>query len=100
MDMNYMDTLSETMNKLSGKGYTGEFSIMDDVIVSAASKVKYKPEDLVIKESYRFEAPSKRYDSSELFAIEAGDGTKGTLVISFGAKHSQNAEVVKKIKKL
>lgn len=38
-------------------------------------------------------------DSSKIFAIEAKDGTKGTLVISDGAKHFRNSEVIENLKK-
>ncbi|WP_258104443.1 hypothetical protein [Marinoscillum sp. MHG1-6] len=37
-------------------------------------------------------------DSSELFMFEANDGTKGTLVMAYGAKHSQNVSLIKQVK--
>jgi len=37
-------------------------------------------------------------DETALFAIIANDGTKGTLVMSYSARHFQNIALIKKIK--
>ncbi len=36
-------------------------------------------------------------DETVVFAIAAEDGTKGTLVMSYSAEHSQNVELIAKI---
>ncbi len=93
----YMDTLSEQMNHLKEKGYTEDFSIKENSVSSSSGK-SYKPEELLITETYRFEGESNPSDSSELFAIEATDGVKGLLVSAFGAMTEVNDVVLKKIK--
>ena len=93
----YMDTLSEQMNYLKKNGFTEEFNIEGNYILSSNGN-KYNPEDLLITETYRFEGESNPADSSELFAIVTNDNKKGILVSAFGAKLNNNAETLKRIK--
>jgi len=51
----------------------------------------------LIIDSYRFEGMTDPADESTVFAIEAKDGTKGTLVISYGASTAQNEELIRQI---
>ena len=37
-------------------------------------------------------------DDAVVFALEATDGVKGTLVMSYSAEHNQNLELIKQIK--
>ena len=92
-----MDTLVEQIEKLKQKGIVEEFSVEGNKVITKSGK-KFDPEDLIIKETYRFEGESNPSDSSDLFVIEANDGTKGSLITSHGAKHSQNVEVIRKIR--
>ncbi len=92
------DTLVEATNDLIGRGFTENFKAEDKFIVALNSKATYKPADLRITETYRFEGKSNPADSVELFAIVGEDGTKGTLVLSYGAKHSQNEDLIRAIR--
>ncbi|WP_291866851.1 phosphoribosylpyrophosphate synthetase [Maribacter sp.] len=98
METTNFDTLSQAVNTLTKKGFSEDFKAEEKHIVALYSKREYVPEDLVISESFRFEGISNPEDETELFAIEAKDGTKGTLVMSYSAKHNQNVELIKKIK--
>lgn len=93
----YMDTLSQQMTSLKEEGYREEFSIDGDVINSKSGK-EYKPEDLLIVATYRFEGESNPGDSSELFAIETNNNEKGLLISAYGAQTEADAEVIKRIK--
>jgi hypothetical protein len=82
MDAHDFNTLSEAVNGLKEVGYTEDFIAEDNYLMIPRTKKKYKPADLRIVKSFRFEGISNPSDSSGLFAIIASDGVKGTLVMS------------------
>jgi hypothetical protein len=92
-----MDTLSEEINNLVKEGFSENFRATDDFIEALESKKKFEPEQLKIIQSYRFEGPTDPGDEMICFAIEANDGTKGTLVMSYSSEHSQAIETIRKI---
>jgi len=100
MENNNSDTLSGVMNKLTSEGYTEDFKAEETCIKALYSKKEYQPDDLKIIKSYRFEGMEDPGDETELFAIIASDGIKGTLVMSYSAKHSQNTDLIKQIKSI
>ncbi len=92
------DTLSEAVNTLTSKeGFTEDFEAEDNCIKALYSKKQYQPNELKILSSYRFEGMTNPGDQTTVFAIEANDGTKGTLVMSYSAEHSQNVELIRQI---
>ncbi|MDX1686126.1 MAG: hypothetical protein R3275_12890 [Saprospiraceae bacterium] len=91
------DTLSQATSMLQNAGYTTNFIAESECISSTDNNKKYKPEELEIEASCRFEGQSNPADSSEVLALRAKDGTKGTLVLSYGAQHSQDQALVRKI---
>lgn len=90
-------SLSEAVNDLVKEGYKENFRSEIDFIKALHSGHTYKPEDLVITEIFRFEGMTNPADSTELFVIETKDGARGTMVVSFGAKHSQNEDLIRRI---
>ena len=60
-------------------------------------KKEYQPNELLIIDSYRFEGMTNPGDQSTVFAIEAKDGTKGTMVMSYSASHGQNEALIQQI---
>jgi len=98
MDANNFDTLSLAVNSLNVAGYTEDFKAEKHYIKALYSKKEYQPEALKIVRSFRFEGMTNPEDETELFAIVADDGTKGTLVMSYSAVHIQNVELIKQIK--
>lgn len=91
------DTLSEAVNALTQNGYPEDFEAEADCIIALYSKKEYRPSELKIIASYRFEGMTDPEDQAVVFAVEANDGTKGTLVMSYSAEHGQNEELIKKI---
>ncbi len=98
MTKHRLDTLSETMTALLKEGYKDDFKATKIAIEAIYAKRNYNPEDLKIVGTYRFEGETNPADQTVLFAIEANDGTKGTLTMSYGAEANQNEELIKKIK--
>lgn len=45
----------------------------------------YSPSDMTIVEYHRFEGMSNPSDMSIVFAVEAEDGRKGTIISTYGA---------------
>lgn len=97
MYKNDYDTLSQATNGLLQEGFDEDFKAIDDKIIGYKSKKKYLPTDLKIVKIYRFEGMSNPQDDTVIFAIEANDGTKGTLIMSYSAQHNQNIDLIKKI---
>ena len=79
-----MNTLAACINKLVADGYTGNFSVDEKGLVTEGDK-HYKPDQVHIKNFFRFEGASDPADSSILYAIELSDGTKGTLTDAYGS---------------
>ena len=98
MDKYSFSTLSEAVNTLTQEeGYKEVFEADETCIKALYSKKQYQPKDLVIINSYRFEGLTNPSDESTVFTIEANDGTKGTLVMSYGASTGQNEELIQQI---
>lgn len=91
------DTLSEAINALTQKGFKDGFKAEDGRIVGSITSKKYLPEELKIVRTHRFEGMTNPQDDTIVFAIEANDGNKGTLVMSYSYEHNQNVELIKKI---
>ena len=98
MIRNKLDTLVETIEALKKDGYTDDFKAEDNEIIGLYSKKKFQPDDLTIVQTFRFEGASNPSDMTDLYVIEANDGTKGTMAMAYGPHQSQNIELVKQIK--
>ncbi|MDR9399396.1 phosphoribosylpyrophosphate synthetase [Salibacter sp.] len=94
------DTLSEAVDTLTKEGFNDDFKSEDESIRAIYSKKSFRPDELKIVEVCRFEGESNPADSTEVFAIEANDGTKGTLVMSYSAAHSQDVDLITQLKKV
>ncbi|MCK0161802.1 phosphoribosylpyrophosphate synthetase [Allomuricauda sp. F6463D] len=97
MDKHSFTTLSEAVNTLTKEGYKEDFEADESCIKALYSKKEYQPKDLVINNSYRFEGMTNPSDESIVFTVEANDGTKGTLVMSYGASTAQNEDLIQQI---
>ena len=90
-------TLSQTINALTDNGYKEGFKAGETKFIGTTSSKEYLPKELKIVQTYRFEGMTNPQDDSVVFAIEANDGVKGTLVMSYSSKHNQNVELIKDI---
>lgn len=79
-----MNTLATCVNKLVADGYTGNFKVDEQGLVSESGK-HFKHNQVHIKNFFRFEGESDPADNSILYAIELADGTKGTLTDAYGS---------------
>ena len=82
--MPYMKSLSSCLEKMIEQGFTDDFKAIPEGLKSLRTDNVYQPGDVRIVNFYRFEGISNPDDMSILYAIEATDGVKGTLVDAYG----------------
>lgn len=97
MKTQHFDTLVEATNQLSKEGFTSHFTAVEGGIENQSDKTICPTSQVKIHFSQRFEGMTNPSDSSQLFALELNDGSRGILVSSYGAKHSQNTETIQKL---
>lgn len=83
--MPYMKSLENCLNKIIKDGYSEDFTITEQGLETLKQGGNYQPEQIQIVNSYRFEGETGAADKAILYVIETNDGTKGTLVDSYGA---------------
>ncbi|WP_379085781.1 hypothetical protein [Pedobacter sp. UC225_65] len=80
-----MNTLSQILEKLRLKGKDNEIRMSDHGKMQSANLNKiYKPEDLTIVKTYRFEGMSDPADSSVLYLVEDKDKNIGYILDAYG----------------
>lgn len=97
MQIEHFETLSQATNQLTKEGFTDGFRTEKDKIVGSSSGKQYLPEEMAIIKTFRFEGMTNPQDNTVVFGIEADDGNKGTLIMSFSSQHSQDVELIKRI---
>jgi len=86
-----MNTLSQILEKLRLKGRDNEVRMSDHGKMQSANLNKiYRPEDLTIVKTYRFEGMSDPGDSSVLYLVEDKDKDIGYIIDNYGA-YSDNS---------
>ena len=80
-----MNTLSQILEKLRLKGRDNELKMTDHGKMQSKSLDKiYKPEDLTIVKTYRFEGDSDPADNSVLYLVEDSDKNIGYMLDAYG----------------
>lgn len=70
---------------LRRRGFTATFRAEDRGLRVAGTDRVWSPEEVAIREYYRFEGASDPDDMAVVYALESDDGTRGVLVDAFGA---------------
>jgi hypothetical protein len=79
-----MKTVVEIIESLKVDGYIYEFSIKDNALYCNSTESKYNAKDLLIEKTERYEGDSDPSDNVIVYGITAKDGSKGTLIDSYG----------------
>ena len=89
-------SLSATVDDLTSKGWTEEFSAADGMLVCGPCGHRVAPTDVQIDQVVRFEGASDPDDEAAVFALTCGDcGVKGLYVVAYGPSMSgADADVV------
>lgn len=84
---NLMSTLSQVMQVMAKRGITKEFRMNEACEMKYEDSEKtYKPEDLTIVKSYRFEGDSNPDDNAVLYILKDKEGNLGMIIDSYGAE--------------
>ncbi|PST84827.1 hypothetical protein C7T94_01495 [Pedobacter yulinensis] len=80
-----MTTLSQVLERLRQKGYDNEIKMSDHGRMQGVGINKiYKPEDLKIIKTFRFEGDSDPADNSVIYLIEDNEGSIGYILDAYG----------------
>lgn len=98
-----MTTLSQVLEKLRIKGVDNEIKMNEGKqMVSEQSGKAYRPEDLVIFKTFRFEGDSDPADNAALYITEDKEGDIGFILDAYGAYSNHEgpefSDFIKKIK--
>ena len=78
-------TLSQTIEGLKKYGYTIDFNIDEDCLISHKTGTTLSPDEFEIDAVYRFEGASDPDDEAVVYAISSPKyGVKGVLVNAYG----------------
>jgi hypothetical protein len=79
----HYDTVSNAIEALRKEGFTIDFNLEGDYLLSHTGKIHVN--DFNIVDVYRYEGNSDPSDEAAVYAIESTSGLKGILVTSYGA---------------
>lgn len=77
-------SMTEAIRELKGRGFTANFEYQAGAFHVVDSDRSFHENELSIVEHHRFEGLSDPDDMSVIYAMEASDGTRGTIVDAFG----------------
>lgn len=78
------DNMVEVLNYLNRQGYVDDFRAEHGGLRALVTHHLYRPEELVIDATYRFEGETNLEDESVVFALrDPVLGTKGTYVVAY-----------------
>ncbi len=80
----YRDPLTEKLAELEEEGYKADFKLEGGKLKVVDGDQSFSADELTINKDFRFEGESNPDDLSILYALEAQDGTKGTVVHAYG----------------
>ena len=95
-----METMVSVINKLNAKGKGNEFRMGERGLVCETSEKVYKPDDLEIIKTFRFEGESDPADSSILYVVkDKNSDFTGYFIDTYGATSNSSKldEFIKKI---
>jgi len=96
---NYMTPLVEILEELRGKGYTADFLLIKEGLLSKNTNEVFKPQDLIIERVYRFEGDSNPDDMAVMYGIKGLNGVKGVVIDAYGTYENEElANFLKDVK--
>ena len=80
----HMKSLALCLNRMVLDGFTDDFKVVDSGLKSLKTEKIYHPDEVNVKNFFRFEGQSDPNDNTIMYAIETNDGVKGTLIDAYG----------------
>jgi hypothetical protein len=97
----YLKSMTSLLNKMVMEGYSANFKVNENGLEDLTSNKVYQPEEVQIKNFFRFEGITDPEDMAILYVIETNDGTRGTLVDAYGTYADANInEFIKKVESI
>ncbi len=97
--INQYDNLVEATEALKKRGFNHSYELKGEQLHCFDNDKLYNGDQLEIVEYHRFEGMTNPAAASVVFAIVADDGTKGTIISTYGAyMDAKLAEFLDKIK--
>jgi hypothetical protein len=80
-----MKSVAQFLKQLNSEGYKESFSVTNEnTLVCRDTSEAFKPDEIIIEKTYRFEGDSNPDDTSIVYAMTGKSGTRGTLVDAYG----------------
>ncbi len=92
-----LSTISQVMEKLKERDLYNEFTFSERDGMEAFGK-KYKPQDLIIIKTYRFEGMSDPSDNSTIYLLEDKEGNIGFILDAYGSESNYGLAFVEFLK--
>ena len=89
---NDLTTLSSVLERLRVKKQDNEYKFDPKLKAFCSGSKSYRPDELVIIKTYRFEGASDPGDNSILYLIEANDGSTGYTMDAYGVYSNNEGE--------
>jgi hypothetical protein len=80
-----MQTVAGALEQFGQRGYRQEMAVTAGRLRVDGMDRTYRPDEVVVRDYWRFEGVSDPGDESVVYAIETTDGVKGTLVDAYNA---------------
>lgn len=92
-------SVASSLKDFEQAGFIDRFQVNGDRVLIMGSTVSYRPEELEILEVSRSEGASDPSEMSVVYAIEARDGRRGTIIDAYGAYgDAEIGQLVSKVK--
>lgn len=79
-----MPTLAMLIEKAKKDGYTNNFRVEEEQLITEAGDARFSAEEVKINNFYRFEGESDPEDEAILYLLETQTGIKGIVVNAYG----------------
>ena len=86
----FMKSMVACLDHMIKEGYTEDFHVTEQGLEPLHKTGCYLPQQIDVVNFYRFEGESDPDDNAILYIIETNDGTKGTLIDSYGTYNDSN----------
>ncbi|WP_299399237.1 hypothetical protein [uncultured Gelidibacter sp.] len=85
MNDDYAKNEIDYIRRYEAAGFTDQYRIVENQLENLETKNRYAPQDVTILREHRYEGFSNPSDTSLLYVIQTKDGSKGTMLASYGA---------------
>ncbi|WP_107037804.1 hypothetical protein [Brumimicrobium mesophilum] len=85
MESEYDKNEMDYIRRYEKEGFTCQFHVVENQLENMETKHRYTPQEVSILNEHRYEGMSNPSDMSLLYAIETKDGSRGTILASYGS---------------